>query len=419
MSAITSLKLRDVRCFAGEQTATFGRKVTVIVGENSTGKSTLLGCYKAFSALSGFVDLNDRTNYFDVAPFLMGGFETIARKGSAEFSVGGSFDGHDHTRVDFEFTKGGNGAPLESSIAIEFEDHESATAFTVSAHPTSPGIFQLRWRGLQLDIDGGEISYEQLSSWLANSVRRGMLPYGGDHPSFAKRKKGVTETEKATFPRLVNFLRTELPMPKVKPFAAEALTPESEPRQRFYKRPPLEVTRLVADYLGERGEKLSLFSGAQNKTDEAGTQVLIDRAGGLHNIMDVGYGIHSVLPVLMATYDKPAATTFLMQQPEVHLHPHAQALLAQLMAEDGHQFIVETHSDYIIDRLRICVMRGELVPEDVSIVYCEFCDDEEGASRIYNISIDEQGNLLGAPVGYREFFNQETNRLLGLSESGH
>ena len=67
---------------------------------------------------------------------------------------------------------------------------------------------------------------------------------------------------------------------------------------------------------------------------------------------------------------------FLLQQPEVHLHPTAQAALGSLFCEIAgrdRQIIVETHSDYIIDRVRMDVRdkKTNLKPEDVSILFFE------------------------------------------------
>ena len=105
-----------------------------------------------------------------------------------------------------------------------------------------------------------------------------------------------------------------------------------------------------------------------------------------------------------------------MQQPEVHLHPRAQAGLGSILcdvAASGQQLLVETHSDYLIDRVRADVRdkRTELKPEDVSILYFE---REAGLGRIHSIELDENGNVTNTPEGYRQFFMDETNKFLGL-----
>ena len=106
-----------------------------------------------------------------------------------------------------------------------------------------------------------------------------------------------------------------------------------------------------------------------------------------------------------------------MQQPEAHLHPKGQAELSSLMVDiikrRKHNFIIETHSDYMVDRARIEIMNGKILPEDVSLIYLE---PKGNHVEVHNITFDEQGNLLGVPPGYREFFLKESDRLLSFDQ---
>ena len=107
---------------------------------------------------------------------------------------------------------------------------------------------------------------------------------------------------------------------------------------------------------------------------------------------------------------------FLLQQPEVHLHPSAQASLGNLFCDisgANRQLVVETHSDYILDRVRMIIRDKEssLKPEDVSILYFEPGDLDV---KIHSIRLDEYGNVLDAPIGYRKFFMEETSRSIGI-----
>ena len=83
------------------------------------------------------------------------------------------------------------------------------------------------------------------------------------------------------------------------------------------------------------------------------------------------------------------------------------------MARSGRSFVIETHSDHLVDRFRICVMKELMAPDDLSIVYFE-PNADGSSSTIHSISVDSQGNLQGEPVGYRSFFLQETKSLLGF-----
>ncbi|MFN0147595.1 MAG: AAA family ATPase [Dehalococcoidia bacterium] len=147
-------------------------------------------------------------------------------------------------------------------------------------------------------------------------------------------------------------------------------------------------------------------------------QLIVTIAKAKRNLIDVGYGVSQVLPIIVELITAAPNSTFLIQQPEVHLHPRAQAALASLFArlakERDIQIIVETHSDHFIDRVRMDVRDGKaLSPDEVSLLYFEL---QKGASKIYPIRFDELGNVLDAPSTYRQFFLKEEMRFLGFPD---
>ena len=140
------------------------------------------------------------------------------------------------------------------------------------------------------------------------------------------------------------------------------------------------------------------------------------RKGPRRNLADVGFGISQVLPALAALFRSDGPSMLLMQQPELHLHPSAQAALGSLFcrsAEAGRQLIIETHSEYIVDRIRMDIRDGrtDLDPDDVVVLFFERFELD---IQIHSLQFDEQGNVLGAPDGYGQFFMDETRRSIGL-----
>ena len=136
--------------------------------------------------------------------------------------------------------------------------------------------------------------------------------------------------------------------------------------------------------------------------------------GPRRNLIDVGYGVSQVLPIVTELLRQDAPEMFLLQQPEVHLHPRAQAALGSLfcrVASWDRQLIIETHSDHLLDRVRMDVRdgAGSLKPEDVSILYFERGNLNV---RIHSLRIDQEGNILDAPRGYGQFFMEEVTRSL-------
>ena len=138
--------------------------------------------------------------------------------------------------------------------------------------------------------------------------------------------------------------------------------------------------------------------------------------GPWRNLVDVGYGVSQVLPLVCRLSDS-SVHLHLIQQPEIHLHPKAQAALGSFLcewvAEGKGQVIVETHSQYLLDRVRMEVRdsRVDIGTTDVSVAFFESRGLE---SKIANIGFDHLGNVSGAPPGYDSFFIDEVTRSLGL-----
>ena len=182
--------------------------------------------------------------------------------------------------------------------------------------------------------------------------------------------------------------------------------------------------------LEQFGRDAGLFSElAVRKLGKSGSdpfQLQVKAHGLRANIKDVGYGVSQILPILVRlVHPTEPTTTVLIQQPEVHLHPRAQAalssILISLLGPNGRRsrgspsrFVIETHSDYMIDRARIAIRRGEIRADDVSLVYLE--PKYRGGVAVHNIRFDEIGNMTNVPSGYRDFFLKESDALLGFAE---
>lgn len=417
MATITELRIGSVRCFDGEQSLKT-RRITLLVGENRTGKSTALGCYSVLAKIANLQDDIHEPNCFDRKPFSMGGFDTIARAGSSDFVIGGSFDAHCHTRIATRFAPSKHNSPLEQRVQLEFIKKGNRHCIFDMTFGDSIEFLRLKGPEFCFNLDHREISCKSILQWLSYHVRYGCLPYNGEFEQLKRYTDSIQADKDAPeFEKLITFLRSELPFSSQSAFLVEAPPPSYVKRERTYLSPPnhLDIrSRDYLNYLANMGRMLKIWTGISTRCNRKWSyEVLVDTPSGQQNLADVGYGIHSILPLLFSMYRQKQKTTFLLQHPEVHLHPSTQAHLAQVMADSGHEFLIETHSDHIVDRFRICVMEGVLQPDEISIAY--FASSADGKrSQIHNLEVDEEGNLSNAPNGYRSFFMDETKRLLGF-----
>mgnify|MGYP001196278071 CR=1 FL=1 len=150
--------------------------------------------------------------------------------------------------------------------------------------------------------------------------------------------------------------------------------------------------------------------------------VLVEKDGSQHNISDVGFGCSQVLPVLAASLNAFAARRapfdypiFVVQEPEIHLHPNAQAALGSFFAgvlPARGQLFIETHSDNLILRVAQHVADGKLDCDDVRIFYVA---KKDGASRVTSLELNPDGSLgRNWPDG---FFPQRQSESLALAKA--
>jgi len=135
--------------------------------------------------------------------------------------------------------------------------------------------------------------------------------------------------------------------------------------------------------------------------------------------LNVGFGVSYTLSIIVQLLvsviqlDKDKIkTVILMENPEAHLHPKGQTKIAELIAkisEFGVQVIVETHSDYILDGLRLSVKNGIISHENTKLYYLEM--DEDGNTEVKSPQIDKDGYLDEWP---ENFFDTSLNNSMRL-----
>ena len=456
---MTGVTLKNFRCFGSEQTVPLA-PLTLLVGENSTGKTSFMAMIRA---LWDLVFNGDEPN-FNKLPYDLGSFHEIVRDdpdATAErdfFGAGCSLRFYSrgiktglHSQIDVEFSKDGS-IPVLNKLRVSHnktwiecakESASSSVRLGVSC-----GIHDRTWdfkpRARHSILS--EYGDEDVLSYLREmgSIMRWEL-------SDTNRKKDTLIARDGTSKPTVSELRTlrNLAINIRTNFSrygeAYASAPVRSSPQRTY-----EVSQSIRDvegryvpkylaYLHDRGgdewnhlkEALEEFGRSSGLFDQISIEKLGDKGGvpfqvkigfsqnGMairdRNLIDVGYGVSQALPVLTEVMHRDARHLLLFQQPEVHLHPRAQAALGSLfckIAGNDRQIIVETHSDYILDRVRIDIrdQKSELQHLDVAILFF----DRSGPSvKIHRINLDSAGNIVDPPPSYRQFFMQETNRLIG------
>jgi predicted ATPase len=129
---------------------------------------------------------------------------------------------------------------------------------------------------------------------------------------------------------------------------------------------------------------------------------------------NVGFGLTYSLPILVACLAAPQGALLLLENPEAHLHPQGQAALGELLARcanDGVQIIVETHSDHLLNGVRLAVKRSLIKNSDV-VLHFFSRSVETGEASIQSPAILENGRLSNWPSGFFDQWDKDVDALL-------
>lgn len=432
------LTLTNIRGFVGVHPIVI-RPITILVGENSSGKSTLLAALNA--ALHP--DFPTAEHLFNRPPFDLGGFSTIVstKRGS-------------HARPEY-FSIGWDSNADAPPLKIHAKFGEA------DGYPRLDGLI-LRDSGCELHVDVRENQYEftcKLIGIEKKATGRSPEPHktvqfrtsvSREHPlrlqdipryyvSTLSREQRTNKFDQLVIEALFSL---EFNVRRFRPHATAFAPVRTRPRRTYDEmtdefRPegdhvPIVLAKLLAGRNGERkhpsvdalnefGRASGLFKKVDvkrlGKQPSGPLQVRVKSDGLDANLVDVGYGVSQALPIVTDAIRAATGEVLLIQQPEVHLHPRAQAALGtmfcELSADSKKQFVIETHSDYLVDRVRLAIADKLITKEHVQILYLARSGTE---TKVHPISLDDAGNVVDAPSDYRDFFLREEMRLLGRAK---
>lgn len=169
---------------------------------------------------------------------------------------------------------------------------------------------------------------------------------------------------------------------------------------------PPQLGRQVSAWLG------SFFPGASLEVRRIpGTSLLTlhlksSSSENYYRPMNVGFGLTNILPILVGGLASAWDRIFIVENPEAHLHPSAQAQMADFLvrvAASGAQVILESHSDHILNGLRRAVKNRILDNQDVVIHFFEPRNNRDYTNRILTPQINKDGYIDEWP---NDFFDQ-------------
>jgi predicted ATPase len=450
---LENLKLKNFKGFS-DQELPFG-KVTLLLGANSAGKSSLL--YAILAAL--------QSDQFPLAlsingPFVdLGDFTSVIHrhKKNLTIGVGLEFSGH-------ELGNCGLAGSFRRVAKTDMPDVSSAQISDpyVRLNVARMSRYNARWhytpegdpvRASLLETGGARQIFQSLDRLIKTAAKASAR--GGNVSSYLEAIKSPSRVGRFTFARLDQFFQIQgLLNPKFIILATHVTSllkgfsdfrsgfnyvgsVRLEPQRSYYyaSQEELRVGRYgqnyveqIAKWQDDRSEDFSLLvqalrslglvssmTASRLKNGNFEIKVRARKSSVSDSLADVGLGIAELLPVLVADLQLPKGGTLAVSQPESHLHPSAQADLATYFAKraktNRRRYIIETHSEYLINRLRLLVAQGRLASKDLSIIYL---GNDGRESSPYFVSFLPNGKIEGAP---KEFFQTYMIDVMNLAIS--
>lgn len=413
------LLLENVRGFADKHELNI-KPLTILVGENSSGKTTLLSAL--FVALQSDFPTADA---FNRSPFELGSFDTIAtyrggKYGRApNFSIGWESDEQDAHSVKAKF-ESHLGIPRIAEIEVtkrgsSLFGNMKTQEWAIRENSGLPATFK---------IPASETFTPSLNDLVRQVFEqqnaRGSKGEKPHRPFNIETLFELTTVGNRLRPRVTALAPLRTRPHRTYDELIEEFKPEGDHIPLVLARALSsdgKVDRDLASALEAFGKASGLFSSIKvrrmGRQPSDPFQLRVKSAGPDANLVDVGYGISQALPVLVDSILAPKGRIVLVQQPEVHLHPKAQAALGTFFGQfakgSGKRFVIETHSDYLVDRVRMEVANGMIAASDVNICFL----DRKGLDvAIHQLELDGLGNIVNAPAAYRSFFLEEEMRVM-------
>ncbi|MFN5265162.1 MAG: AAA family ATPase [Pseudanabaena sp.] len=388
---IHRLALKNFKCFK-EVDISFS-KITLLTGENSSGKSSLI-----YGILAPLQSVNFNGNSFPLYLSLNGNYVNMG--GCEEVLFNHDFKNDIEINLNFSFGK---------------NVYDFTTLWSFDTIRKSPRLKYLK-DGSEIELKQKEdLSYivnirdnnQQLKTLNINDLDSDIEVYNYFMCSTNDRYRDLIKD--------FNFISSFRFQPERTYYQSlssgvinkfgdgyidQILDWNDNQSEELYK-----LTAILKDLRMLHDVKLHRLSGGRFEI-----KVKVKSRSKWESLADVGFGISQFLPIIVADLQLRDNSTLIMSQPEIHLHPSVQANLGDYLVkqvkERNKNYIVETHSEYLLNRMRLLIVKGEIKPEDVAVYYFE--NSIKDGSIAHRIEFTKDGQILNAPKGFFETYMIDT-----------
>lgn len=379
---IKKVTLEGFKCF-GKRTLFPLSQVSILTGLNGRGKSTLIQAI--LSTTQSLTQSGLSSIEWNGALVSLGEFDDVLTRGFDSGEIGFGFETDDNVDKTLSFSLRKDNtksqSALFSSLLVDGVDRV-----------TEMGLMTADNERL-MDADGKMLIVKELGS-TSDIVSwhnfRNASYVSADRQGPVNRVKYVVQDDKLHLDvhgsNLLNIL--------------EAMTDQQRE----------SVRKAMSEIL--RGGSLSVVK----ENEDVVLSLDSTDSGALFKPTNVGYGYGYILSTLVALELAEEKSLFVIENPEAHLHPGAQAALTEHLLQVTNakslQLIIETHSDHIINTCLVEVKKKRISPEAISLLF--FGKEADDVCDVRRLNITDQGRVKDAPVDFFDQIDKSLEVLVGF-----
>ncbi len=354
---IEQLTLENFKCFKSEKTFDFSR-LTILTGANSSGKSSVM--YAVLAALQ----TGSFPNYFSLnGDFVnLGDFKEVSNNHNSNNTI----------QVNLNINEKDGLVKIKTTWAEDKKDFLPKRIY-LSIQVDDNVKLEYKNNLHYIDNDGKETVFKEFKNDYINYIS-----------AFRHSpKRTYLEKNKADF--------------KIGTEGEEYIDQIVE----WDKRSNGKIKELV-----ETMKTLDLIKEIKiNRLGGGRFEVLVKpvSSNNFSALSDVGSGVSAFMPIIVADLQLPNESTLYLQEPETHLHPSVQSKFGEYIVNQiNHSeknYVIETHSEYFLNRIRLAIVKGELKKEDVKVYFLENNGED---TNVYDIDFRKNGGIRNAPPSFFE-----------------
>ncbi|AKB68272.1 AAA family ATPase [Methanosarcina mazei] len=434
------------------------KKVNFLMGENSTGKTSILSLinlihHPSFWFSKGFH--NSEINF--------GSFYEISNKedGKKSFSIGLLNCKVDSNKDNSNKNEKGinlllltfyddNGIPSLSEYSYSIGDYSRCVKISKNKKTV---LYKELYPTFEMLTESKDMApmFKQWIDFVSTEIKKssfnkvsfeGLPPYPvfiqsiveNDIVEKESKKKNTVISKEYRSPEIFEIFNLEGGLCWIAPIRAKprrvydnfnySISPEGEHAPYVLKNllSSKKKAGSIKEIMDTFGKQSGLFDTVKinnlGRSNVSPFEINIDLNSHLYKIYNVGYGVSQVLPIVVDLIGRSKGTLFAIQQPEVHLHPKAQASLGELIynisSEEESTFLVETHSEYLVNRFRYNMYKNKNKEKTVDSQVL-FFEKTNNGNEVHVIEIKNNGKYSeNQPDSFNDFFIDEELNLLEI-----